>query len=105
MPNEWAERLIAMSPFRKPVATVDMPGHDRHILQMTLPTFVTDRAVMWMIDHQPFNDRGTKDLRFWIVDRNTRAMGSRGHAGHHQSTAPIMVVFELFDGALAARAD
>jgi hypothetical protein len=105
MPNEWAERLIAMSSFRKPVATVGMPGHDRHILQMTLTTFVTDRAIVRMIDHQPFDDRGTEGLGFRIVDRNTCAMGSRGHAGHHQSAAPIMVVFELFDGTLAARAD
>ena len=105
MANEWAKGLIAMSPFRKPVATVDVPGHDRHILQMTLPTFVTDRAVVWMIDHQPFDDRRTKGLRVGIINRNTSALGSGGHTGHHQSTARIMVIFELFDGALAARTD
>lgn len=32
MPNEWAERLIAMGSFLIAVAPVDMPGHDRHVL-------------------------------------------------------------------------
>src|SRR6185437_11900931 len=74
VPNERAEILITIRPFRKPVATVDMPSHDRHVLQMTLPSFVSHRAVVWMIHHQPFNDRRSKGLRFRIVDRNTSAV-------------------------------
>src|SRR5215831_16134471 len=97
VPNERAEILITMSPFRKPVATVDMPCHDRHVLQMTLPSFVTHRAVVGMIHHEQLNDRSAKGLRFGIVDRNTSAMGSRSHAGHHQPSATILFVFELFD--------
>ena len=56
MANERAEELITMRPFREVIAPVDMSGHDRHILQMALPSFITHRAVVWMVHHQPFDD-------------------------------------------------
>ena len=56
MANERAEGLITMRPLREVRTPVDMSGHDRHILQMALPSFITYRAVVWMIHHQPFDD-------------------------------------------------
>src|SRR6185295_7327833 len=46
MTNERAEGLITMRPLREVITPVDMSGHDRHILQMALPSFITHGAVV-----------------------------------------------------------
>ena len=54
MIDEWTEILVAMGPFFEAIFPMMMAGHDRHVLQMAFTAFVADRAVMGMVDHQPF---------------------------------------------------
>src|SRR5690349_3488626 len=93
MTDERAEGLIAMRPFREVITPVDMSGHDRHILQMALPSFITHGTVVWMVHHQPFDDRCAEGFGLRIINRNTSAIGRGRHAGHHKPTRLITIVF------------
>jgi hypothetical protein len=45
------EVLILIGSLAAPVPAAGMASHHRHVLQVTLTSFVTDRAVVWMVDH------------------------------------------------------
>ena len=103
--DERAEVLVPMRSFFETRAPVVVPGHDRHVLQMTFAAFIADRAIVRMIQHEPFDHAFAESLCFGIVDRYAGAVCGRRHAGHDDLAACVLLVFELFDGTLAARAD
>ena len=71
---------------------------------MAFAALVAHRAIVRMVDHQPFDHAGAEFPRFRIVDRDARAVRSRRHAGHDQVAMRVFVVFELLHGALTAGA-
>jgi hypothetical protein len=104
MIDEGAEVLVLVRPFFEPGPAVGVAGHDRHILEVTLATFVADRAVMRVVHHKPFDDACAEGLRLGIVYGDAHAICQSGHAGHHDPASRILVVLELLHRALAAGA-
>ncbi|MOA56225.1 hypothetical protein D3C78_1801700 [compost metagenome] len=70
-----------------------------------MTAFLTDRAVVRVVGHQPFDDAGAELLGLFVVDGNPAVVGGGGHAGHDQATAFVVLVGVLLDRALAAGAD
>jgi len=103
MSHEWTEVLAPERPLLETESPIAVTGHDRHVLQMAFTAFVANRAIMRMIDHEPFDDGGPEGFRFRIEDRDPRAIGGGSHARHDDLSAGIFLVFELLDGALPAR--
>src|SRR6185369_8543235 len=68
--DERAEVLVAVGALGEPVATIVVPGHDRHVLQVALAALVADRTVVRVIRHQPLDDAGAELVRFPVVDRD-----------------------------------
>src|SRR5262249_20133296 len=64
--DEQAEILIAVGPLLEAKASVSVPGHHRHILQMAFAALVAHRAIVRMIDHQPFDYARAKLPRLLI---------------------------------------
>ena len=56
MVDKRPQVLIGIGPLFKFKTPVIMPGHYRHILQMTTATFIANRTIVGMIGHQPFNN-------------------------------------------------
>ncbi len=79
-----------------------MAGDVRHVLQMAFAPFVADRAVMRVVEHQPFNDALAERCRVRMLDGDPGALGGGGHTGHHQPTGSVLFVAKLHDGALTA---
>ena len=50
------EVLILIGSLAAPVSAVGVASHHRHVLQVTLAPFVTDRAVVWVVEHEPLDD-------------------------------------------------
>ena len=84
------------------ITAIVVTRHDSHILQMTLAALIADGAVMRMIEHQPFDNAGAERGRLGVVDRDARAFRSRSHTRHDDLAVLVVLVFELFDGALTA---
>ena len=103
MVDEGAEILIAVGALGKTVAPIRMAGHQGHILQMAVAAFVTHRAIVWVVDHQPFDHAGPKRLSIRVIDGDMSIGGGGGHTGHDQPTPRVLRVSELLHGALAAR--
>jgi hypothetical protein len=102
MVDEGAEILVAVSSLGVFIPPVIMTRHDGHILKMTFPAFITDRAVMGVIGHQRLNNISPEHLCFGIVDGDYRALGGRLHAGHDDTSPGILIILELLNGALTA---
>ena len=103
--DERAELLVLVGTFGETVTALVVAGHYRHVLQVAMTAFLTDRAVVRVVGHQPFNDTGAKRLGLVVVDGNPGAISGRGHAGHDDTTAGVVFVGVLLDRALAAGAD
>src|SRR5262249_7972256 len=103
--HQWTEILVAERTLVELIAAVIVTGHYGHVLQMTLPPFITHRAIVRMIQHQTLNNGGTEGHRFGIVDSDACALCGGRHAGHHNLSLSIVLVLELLDGALATGAD
>ena len=58
--DEGPEVLISERALGKFIAAVSVPRHHGHVLQVTTAAFITYRAIMGMICHQPFNYLRTK---------------------------------------------
>src|SRR5262249_25091411 len=101
--NEGAEVLVAVGALGKAIAPIDMAGHQGHILQMAVAALVAHRAIVRVIDHQPFDDAGSKRLSVWVIDGNMGIIRGWGHTGHDQPTPRVLRISELLHGALAAR--
>jgi len=76
-------------------------GHNGHVLQMTLSTFVADWAIVRMILHQALNNRSAKVGCFPIFDGESRSIYNRSHAGHDKLSSCILLVSKLLYRALA----
>ena len=104
MGNERPQILVPTCALAEPVTAAIMAGHHRHVLQVTVPALFTHRAVVGVVDHQPFHYTGTEGFGFLIVDINAGLVCGRRHAGHHQHALVVVLVLVLFDRALAAGA-
>jgi hypothetical protein len=51
-----AQVLIMISPLFPEVAPDPMASCYGHVLKQAMPAFITDRAVVGMVHHEPFND-------------------------------------------------
>src|ERR1051325_11169603 len=82
-----------------------MACQDGHVLQVTFAAFVADWTVVRMVLHQTF-DNGPPELHcLGIFNGDTCAIGWRGHACHFKPGLLVILIFELLDRALAARAN
>ena len=97
--------LIIVGALGEAVAAEAVAGHYRHILQVTVTAFFTDRAIVRVVGHQPLDHAFTELLRFTVIDGDEGAVGCRGHTGHHQTAARIFRVLVLLYRTLAASAD
>jgi hypothetical protein len=61
-----AQILVTVSPLFSKITSDAMATRYRHILEQTVATFVTDRAIMGMIHHEPLNDMLAKVDCFFI---------------------------------------
>ena len=102
--DERAKVLITMGTLGPAIAAARMPGHQGHVLQMAFAAFFAYRAVMRMVDHQPFDDLGTEIAGFLVCDREAAAVRGRRHAGHDDLALGIVFVLVLLDRALATGA-
>src|SRR3990170_318828 len=78
--NKRPQILIVISAFLVVEATVIVARHHRHVLQMTTAAFITYRAIMRMIGHQPFNYLFTKGFGSWMINRYTQSIFYCFHA-------------------------
>src|SRR5690606_14751092 len=102
--DEWPQLLILVGPFAEAVAPLIVAGHHRHVLQVTVTTFLAHRAIMRVVDHQPLDDAGAEGLGFLVVDRDPAVVRCGSHARHDQPAAGVVLVAVLLDRALAAGA-
>src|SRR5262249_4625248 len=91
--------------FAETVGAHAVTGHHCHVLQVTLATFVAYGAIVWMVLHQALDHGCAKDHSFWIGNGDACAIGGWRHACHDQLAGRVLLVAELLDRALAARAD
>ncbi|CAK6470851.1 hypothetical protein PSEG_05555 [Pseudomonas sp. Nvir] len=103
--NERPQILIAVGTLGETIAAETMAGHHRHILQVAVAPFFTDRAVVRVVSHQPLHHAFAELLRFAVVNRNKGAVGCRSHTGHHQATTRVFRVLILLHRTLAASTD
>ena len=101
--NEGAQVLIAVRPLLEAGPPVTVAGHDRHVLEVAFTAFITDGAVVRMIDHEPFYDARPEGPRLRVINGNAHALGNRSHAGHHNSAAGVLLILELLNRALTTR--
>jgi hypothetical protein len=105
MIDERPKILVSVRALLESEFPIVMPGHHRHILQMTRTSFIADRAIMRMVCHQPPNNLFAESLRIVISNRDVLLIGDRFHTRHHQSSFLIVFVFVNFDGTLSTCAD
>ena len=104
MMDKRAKVLIAEGSLGELIAAVGVAGHHGHVLKMALPAFVAHGTIVRVALHQPLDDAGAKLHGVLVFNRNAHALGHRGHAGHHQPPARILLVAKLLHRALAAGA-
>jgi len=76
--NERAQLLVLVSTLGEAITALVVAGHHCHVLQMAVTAFLTDRAVVRVVGHQPFNDAGAKHFRFFVIDGDPAAVGGGG---------------------------
>ena len=59
------------------VATVIVPGHDHHVLKVTMFTLFADRTIVRVIGHQPFHNVGAEGLGLVVRNRDPAAVLGR----------------------------
>ena len=59
-----------------------MAAGDGKILQLAFAAFIADRTVVWVVDHQPFNDLPPHGHCLFIGGGDDHAVLGRKHAGH-----------------------
>jgi hypothetical protein len=100
--NKRAKVLVLVSPFFEPEPAVIVSCHYSHILEMAFSAFITNRAVMRVIDHEELDYVLPESQCFRVVNRDARTVLNRSHAGHHDPSALVMLVFKLFHSTLPA---
>jgi hypothetical protein len=102
MVDERPQILVAVGSFFESVFSVPVPCHHRHVLEMAFPAFIAHRAVMGVVDHQPFDHGGSELHGFGVDDGNTHPFANLCHAGHDDFTPGIVFILEPFYGAQSA---
>ena len=74
-----------MGAFQAVVTADAMTTGDREILELAFAPLVTDRAVVGVVDHQPFDHAPAKRNRLIIGRGDHHAVLGRQHAGHLQA--------------------
>src|SRR6185369_2619678 len=80
--DKGTEILIDVCPLQAVVAPDAVAAGDGEVLELALPPLVADRAVVGVIDHQPFDDGAAHGDRFRVGRRYHHAVLGRQHAGH-----------------------
>jgi hypothetical protein len=96
MIDKRSEILIPVGPFIVIETPVIMPGHHSHVLQVAFPSFITYRAIMRMVGHEPFDNILPELMGFPIIHGDPGTIGYRLHACHHQ--LPFFVIFVFIPG-------
>ena len=102
--DEGAEMLVAVRSFFEPRSSIIVPGHDRHVLEVAFASLIADRAVMRMVQHEPFDDARPEGPRLGIIHGEAHAVGHGSHAGHDDPAARVLLVPKQLHRALPARA-
>jgi hypothetical protein len=100
--NEWAHVLIPEGSLPETGLAVHVSGHHGHVLEVALASFVADRTIMGVVEHEPLDDRCPESLHLGIVDGDSGTVFGRGHAGHDNPPAGVVLVRECLDRALPA---
>ncbi|KPY63234.1 Uncharacterized protein ALO94_05579 [Pseudomonas syringae pv. spinaceae] len=103
--DERPQFLILVGTLGETITALVVAGHHGHVLQMAVTAFLTDRAVVGVVGHQPFDDTGTEGLGFIIFDGDPGVVGGWRHAGHDDTTTGVVLVGVLLDRALATGAN
>ena len=103
--NERAEVLVLVGTLGEAITALVVAGHHGHVLQVAVTAFLTDRAVVGVVGHQPFDDAGAERLGFFIVDGDPGVVGGWGHARHDDATTGVVLVGVLLDRTLATGTD
>jgi hypothetical protein len=101
--DERTEILITMRTLPKARSAIRMPGHDRHVLEVTFTALVAYGAIVRMIYHKPFNDASAQCRCLRVVNGNTHAVDGGRHTRHDNLSVGVSLVFKLLHGALATR--
>ena len=104
MIDERAQVLVLVRAFLEAITARIVASHHRHILQMAMATFLTNWAVVRVVDHQPFHHRSAELLSFSVFNGDIGVVGGWRHARHHQTAAGVVSIGVLLDRALAASA-
>ena len=89
MLNQWAQVLIGMGAFEPLVAPHAMAAGNRQVLEQAVSPFIAHRAVMGMVEHEPFDHMFSEIHGLCIRGRNHHAVHGRDHTTH----------LDAFDGA------
>ena len=82
MLNMRPQKLVVICPFSAVIAPDCMFSGNGEILKLTFAPFITDRAIVRVVDHQPFDNRTTERHSFGVSGRNNHTILGRKHAGH-----------------------
>jgi hypothetical protein len=100
--HERSQVLVPVGPLPETVPPVGVAGHHGHILEMALAALVAYRAVVGVVEHEPFDVCGPELPCLGIVDGDPHPLLHLDHAGHDDPSPGVSLVPELLDRALAA---
>jgi len=80
--DEYPQVLIGVGSLLSEVAPDPMTSGHREILKQTMSPFITDRTVVGMVHHEPFNDMFAEIDCFFIGGRYCHAITGVNHATH-----------------------
>src|SRR5699024_2259829 len=103
--EERPQILIDVGTLLAAETALGMAAHQGHVLQVAFTAFRANRAVMRVVNHQPFDDFFTEFTGGIILQRNARAVGRRRHAGHDDAALGVIFVAVLGHSTLATSAD
>ncbi len=66
MPDEYAQVLILVSPLLAEISPGPMTPCNGHVLKETVAALVTDRAIMRVVHHEPFDHMFSEVHGFFI---------------------------------------
>ena len=82
MLNQGSQILIIISALRASISSYSVTAGDGHILEQAVSSFVTNRAIVGMIEHQPFNDGFSKLHGFFVRGGHDHAVLGLNHTAH-----------------------
>ena len=82
MLDKDAQILITISPLFSKIAPDPMAACNGHILEQTVAAFITDRAIMGMVHHEPLDHMLAEVDCLFIGRRNDHTVLGIDHAAH-----------------------